>query len=151
MTPRSRRTATTALAVAVAVGAAGCAPAPAPLPDTGYPWHTGIVSTTFWVGEVFDPQAADGSQRISTYDSDWLGSYGGCDGVVEGDGCRTEKRTADNGYFPTRMTPLENPFYSTCPSTTSTTRRASPRAERSCRGQDSRSTPRRSTIPTRAS
>jgi len=26
-----------------------------------YPWHTGIVSTTFWVGEVFDPNAADGS------------------------------------------------------------------------------------------
>ena len=22
----------------------------------GYPWHTGIVATTFWVGEIFDPE-----------------------------------------------------------------------------------------------
>ncbi|MFF7682896.1 hypothetical protein ACFZA2_09035 [Microbacterium sp. NPDC007973] len=111
MTPRSRSTAAIALAVVAVVGATGCAPTLAPLPDTGYPWHTGIVSTTFWVGEVFDPQASDGSQRISTYDSDWLASYGGCDGVVDGDDCRTETRTAGNGYFPTRMTPRQNPFY----------------------------------------
>jgi len=65
-----------------------------------YPWHTGIVSTTFWVGEIFDPNAADGSQVYSTYDSAWMDSYGGCDGV----------RTA-NGYFPTQLTPKENPFY----------------------------------------
>ena len=25
--------------------------------------------------------------------------------------CRTERRTADNGFFPTAMTPKENPFY----------------------------------------
>ena len=38
--------------------------------DNGqYPWHTDIVATTFWVGEVFDPNASDGSQVISTYDS----------------------------------------------------------------------------------
>jgi hypothetical protein len=76
-----------------------------------YPWHTGIVATTFWVGEVFDPSVADGSQRISTFDNNWLDSYGGCDGVVVGGSCTTEKRTAVNGYFPTRMTPKENPFY----------------------------------------
>lgn len=108
----TRRTAAAiTLAVVVAAGVSACTPVPPDRPDTGYPWHTGIIATTFWVGEVFDASASDGSQRISTYDSDWLGSYGGCDGVVEGDGCRTEKRTADNGYFPTRMTPLENPFY----------------------------------------
>lgn len=88
---------------------AACADAPPP--EAGHPWHTDIVATTFWVGEVFDPAAPDGSQEVSTYDSRWLESYGGCDGVSSGRGCATERRTAANGYFPTRMTPLENPFY----------------------------------------
>lgn len=87
------------------------APPPSAAPGSGYPWHRSIPATTFWVGEIFDPSAADGSQEISTYDSDWLGSYGGCDGVVVGGGCRTEARTAANDYFPTSMTPLQNPFY----------------------------------------
>jgi hypothetical protein len=77
-----------------------------------YPVHTEIVSTTFWVGEIFDPDAPDGSQEVSTYDASWMAHYGGCDGVVdEGKGCLTERRTAANGYFPSRMTPKENPFY----------------------------------------
>lgn len=76
-----------------------------------YPVHTSIVATTFWVGEVFDPDASDGSQRISAYDDDWLASYGGCDGVVVDGVCGTERRTAANDYFPTRMTPRQNPFY----------------------------------------
>jgi len=63
------------------------------------------------VGEIFDPNAEDGSQVISTFDSDWLGSYGGCDGRVVGGQCRTEARSAANGYFPTSMTPKQNPFY----------------------------------------
>jgi hypothetical protein len=78
---------------------------------SGYPWHTNIVSTTFWVGEIFDPNAADGSQVYSTYDSGWLQSYGGCDGVSRGGSCETEARSASNGYFPTAKTPRENPFY----------------------------------------
>lgn len=81
------------------------------LPGGTYPWHTRIVATTFWVGEVFDPDADDGSQVYSTYDDNWMANYGGCDGVVEGARCDTEMRTAANGYFPTRMTPLQNPFY----------------------------------------
>jgi hypothetical protein len=81
-------------------------------PGSGrYPIHTSIVATTFWVGEVFDPNADDGSQVLSTYDEDWMGSYGGCDGVVVGGECRTERRVAANGYFPTSMTPRQNPFY----------------------------------------
>jgi len=84
----------------------------APAPErSAHPWHTGIPATTFWIGEIFDPDAPDGSQRVSAYDSDWLGSYGGCDGVVADGECRTERRSAANDYFPTRMTPLENPFY----------------------------------------
>ena len=76
-----------------------------------YPIHTGIVSTTFWVGEIFDPTAADGSQMYSTYDGDWFAHYGGCDGVATRGGCSTERRTSANAYFPTRMSPRENPFY----------------------------------------
>ena len=79
-----------------------------------YPLHTDIVSTTFWVGEIFDPNAADGSQMISTYDSSWFIHYGGCDGVEGGPAgkeCQTEKRTAANDYFPTKMMPKQNPFY----------------------------------------
>ncbi|TXR51682.1 hypothetical protein [Quadrisphaera setariae] len=76
-----------------------------------YPLHTGVVATTFWVGEVFDPDAPDGSQVLSAYDDHWLASYGGCDGVVVDGVCTTERRTAANGYFPTSMAPRQNPFY----------------------------------------
>lgn len=101
-----------------------------------YPVHTNIVATTFWVGEIFNANLADGSQVCSTYDADWAmhwsgvaigtvpkkadgcaGSpYGGCDGVSSTSKkgaftCVTEKRTASNGYFPTKAAPQENPFY----------------------------------------
>ncbi|WP_051388636.1 hypothetical protein [Arthrobacter sp. 35W] len=104
-----------ASAAAVVLVLTGCIPGPTPGPSPSasggkYPWHTGIVATTFWVGEIFDPNAADGSQVYSTYDSDWEGSYGGCDGVMAPD-CQTEARTAANGFKPTAMTPKENPFY----------------------------------------
>lgn len=104
----------------------------APARATAYPLHTGIVSTTFWVGEIFNAKASDGSQVCSTYDAQWAyrwggvddgtvkrsapdcgGSiYGSCDGVsTPGDAtCKTEKRTAPN-YWPTQATPQENPFY----------------------------------------
>lgn len=109
-------------------------PAPAPAPESAL--HTNIVSTTFWVGEIFDADLSDGSQVCSTYDGQWalnhtgveLGTtpasasgcagsvYGGCDGVSSGTGtdfaCATESRDASNGYFPTSApTPLQNPFY----------------------------------------
>lgn len=76
-----------------------------------YPLHTRIVATTFWVGEIFDPHSPDGSQVISTYDAHWMKHYGGCDGVVTRGRCETQRRVAANGFFPTRMTPRENPFY----------------------------------------
>lgn len=77
----------------------------------GRPWHTGIPVTTFWVGEIFDPEAEDGSQLISTYDSSWLEHYGGCDGLDSDDRCVTTPRRESNGWFPLYMDPLENPFY----------------------------------------
>ncbi|MBJ8337279.1 hypothetical protein JGU71_00140 [Antrihabitans sp. YC3-6] len=81
-------------------------------PDSkNYPWHTNIVSTTFWVGEVLDPNAVDGSQMVSAYDANWYANFGGCDGVVADGRCQTEPRSAQNDYFPTRITPLQNPFY----------------------------------------
>lgn len=76
-----------------------------------YPLHTGIVATTFWVGEIFDPHSPNGSQAISTYDARWMQRYGGCDGTVTAGRCETERRVAAKGFFPTRMTPRENPFY----------------------------------------
>lgn len=99
-----------------------------------YPVHTNIVSTTFWVGEIFDASLPDGSQVCSTYDSQWAyhwsgvnkgkvpstadgcpGSIkGGCDGVTNSAGtkCATEARIVSNGYFPRSVpTPKENPFY----------------------------------------
>lgn len=89
---------------------AGASAAPATA-TRQYPLHTGIISTTFWVGEIFDPTAADGSQMMSTYDSEWYRHYGGCDGVATSGACSTEARSASNGYFPASMTPRENPFY----------------------------------------
>lgn len=111
MRRRAGSAAAATLGVVAALGLCACAPTAPVRPATGYPWHTDIVATTFWVGEVFDPDAPDGSQRISTYDSEWLESYGGCDGVDTGGACRTEPRTADHDFFPTAMTPRQNPFY----------------------------------------
>lgn len=110
------------------------APAAVPPATRSYPEHTRIVATTFWVGEVFDPDAPDGSQVCSAYDSQWAYHWsgidrgrlpktasacpgarlGGCDGVLdhEGNTCETEPRTAANDYFPRNgRRPLENPFY----------------------------------------
>jgi hypothetical protein len=107
------------------------------VPVRTYPNHTSVASTTFWVGEIFNVNAADGSQVCSTYNDKWAfrwsgvsnGSVagngtdcagaplGGCDGRPSGSGvnfrCVTERRTAANGYFPTSAAvhPRENPFY----------------------------------------
>lgn len=112
--PAPRRRIAAAVAAAVVLAACGTAvPAVRHVAAVGerYPWHTDIVATTFWVGEIFDPSAADGSQVLSTYDSRWLESYGGCDGVMVGGRCETEPRVPSNGYFPLHMSPRQNPFY----------------------------------------
>lgn len=90
------------------------------------------MATTFWVGEIYDPNLPDGSQVCSTYDSQWAFHWGGvktgvagsgtdcagspvgsCDGIPGKNTCATEVRTEANGYFPTssKVTPRENPFY----------------------------------------
>ncbi len=99
-----------------------------------YPWHTNVVATTFWVGEIFNGSLADGSQVCSAYDNEWAYHWsgqktgragsgtdcagartGGCDGIPSGSGasfqCGSEPRSAANGFFPTRVRPHENPFY----------------------------------------
>lgn len=102
---------------------------PAPPAGRAYPWHTNIVSTTFWVGEIFDASIPDGSQVCSTYDSQWALHWGGiktgvagkgtdcegsptgsCDGVPGKSTCATEVRKAPD-FWPTKVTPRENPFY----------------------------------------
>jgi hypothetical protein len=100
-----------ALALALGLALAACASGPTQAKSGPGPWHYGIVATNFWVGQVISP-APDGSQEISAYDDNWEANYGGCDGVLDAKArCQFEHRTADNGYFPTRMTPKQNPFY----------------------------------------
>lgn len=105
------------LLIVLVLGTAACSRSDSRYPlraeheDGGkYPWHTDIVATTFWVGEVFDPEAEDGSQEISTYDSEWLEHYG-CDGIRVDGVCEAEARTEENGYAPPGAAPKENPFY----------------------------------------
>lgn len=137
---RRHRTTAALLTLILAAAAIVLAP-PSPAGAAGvqrvYPVHTGIAATTFWVGEVYDASATDGSQVCSTYDHRWAARWsgrpavgvaaagtdcagaplGGCDGRPSGSGptfrCVTERRSAGNGYFPTSpvVTPKENPFY----------------------------------------
>ena len=75
-------------------------------PVVGYPWHTGVTATVFWVGE---PQGGGSSEdnALSAWDDRWLEHYGG----VDDPGRRKEV----DGYFPAGFTPRENPFYADLP------------------------------------
>ena len=103
------------------------APAP-PAPTNGgtgltrYQLHSNIASTIFWVGEIWNANAEDGSQVCSTYDSTWAFRFsggvnnssateegcagspvGGCDGITSGSGSnftckRGPIRTAANHF-----------------------------------------------------
>jgi|GEM_PF-2271929 hypothetical protein len=129
--------ATVVLLLVVTAALVGTADPAASAAARTYPAHTGIVSTTFWVGEIFDANASDGSQVCSTYDDQWARNWsgvdngakagsgtacsgaalGGCDGSPAGTGanfvCATERRSSGNGYFPNSVGvhPLQNPFY----------------------------------------
>ena len=70
-----------------------------------YPWHRGIVTTVFWVGEnasVNNPV----HNRASSWDSNWMTSYGGYDNPDPA------KR---RGYYPPNFIPKQNPFYCALP------------------------------------
>ncbi|HEX5429896.1 MAG TPA: hypothetical protein VFX17_02325 [Patescibacteria group bacterium] len=78
-------------------------PTPVPPPSPKYPLHTNITATVFWVGEpVGNGSSEDNS--ISAYDDLWEHDYGGFDDY-------SYLRTAANNYFPTNITPKQNPFY----------------------------------------
>ena len=68
-----------------------------------YPWHTGIVTTVFWVGEL--PSGNNPvTNHVSAWDFDWAGNYGGTD-------------YPDNrrGFLPAAFVPRQNPFYVALP------------------------------------
>lgn len=69
------------------------------LQPTGYPIHTNITATVFWVGEPVGDGSSE-NNAISAWDDEWQKHFGCFD--------NPEKR---NGYFPTGCTPKENPFY----------------------------------------
>jgi hypothetical protein len=87
-----------------------------PKPSHRYPLHENVRATTFWVGEIYDLSAGVEGQNIaSAYDGRWMEHYGGCDGIRRDGVCQSEPRTAANGWFPSSMTPSENPFYLALP------------------------------------
>ena len=70
---------------------------------TASPWHTGITSTVFWIGEpVGNGSSEDNS--ISAYDDDWEQHYGGYDDYT----VTRVPPTYANGLG---FMPLQNPFY----------------------------------------
>jgi hypothetical protein len=79
-------------------------PPPTESPATnGYPWHTNITATVFWVGEPVGNGSSE-DNAISAYDDYWEKNYGGFDDY-------SYVRKAANNYFPTNITPKQNPFY----------------------------------------
>jgi hypothetical protein len=84
---------------------------PAPTQPTtaatsAYPLKTGIVATTFWVGQ--GPSADTGwtNNYDSAWDTWWQEHYGGYDDP-----------NSRNGWYPAGFTPKENPFYVAVPYT----------------------------------
>ncbi len=70
-----------------------------------YPWKTGIVTTTFWIGEP-----AGGNNPVhnvsSSWDLNWQSSYGGYDNP------NPESR---RNFIPVGFIPRQNPFYIALP------------------------------------
>lgn len=81
---------------------------PRPLERVGHP---GTEATLFWIGAVFD-DTVDGQSVSSAWNPTWAQEYGGCDGLGPiGRSCRPDPRRPGVGWFPTAMTPKQNPFY----------------------------------------
>jgi hypothetical protein len=70
-----------------------------------YPWKTGIVTTTFWVGEA--PTKNNPTPNYaSSWDTKWARNYGGYD---------NPDRSVRSNYIPVKFTPRQNPFYIALP------------------------------------
>lgn len=69
-----------------------------------YPVHKNISTTYFWAGEEADKDNGDISNLPSAWDDDWTKHFGGVDSPKRRD-----------GYFPSKFTPKENPFYFALP------------------------------------
>ncbi len=71
-----------------------------------YPWKTDIVATVFWIGET-PTQNNPVTNTKSSWDTQWLQSYGGFDDPDP------TRRTRN--FTPAGFTPRQNPFYIALP------------------------------------
>jgi hypothetical protein len=75
------------------------------LPGERFPWRSGIVTTTFWIGE--EPAKNNPvPNHASSWDMKWAENFGGTD---------TPDRTARANYMPASFVPRQNPFYVALP------------------------------------
>ena len=70
-----------------------------------YAWKTGIVTTTFWIGER-PTKHNPVPNHISSWDSQWAKNYGGTD---------DPDPAARRDFIPIKFTPQQNPFYIALP------------------------------------
>ena len=70
-----------------------------------YPWKTGIVTTTFWIGEDAAPNNPV-ANYASSWDPVWSKNFGGLD---------TPDRAQRDCYLPATFVPQQNPFYIALP------------------------------------
>ena len=71
---------------------------------SSYPLHSGIIATYFWIGEGESDDNGGISNVPSAWDENWVKHFGGVDDPKKRD-----------GYFPSKFTPKENPFYFALP------------------------------------
>jgi hypothetical protein len=76
----------------------------APPPGPGYPEHTNVIASVFWVGEGESTDNGFIQNRSSAWEEDWQGRFGGEDSP-----------DARSGYCPTAFIPRENAFYVALP------------------------------------
>jgi hypothetical protein len=72
--------------------------------SSGYPLHSDISSTIFWVGESASDENDNISNSPSAWDEQWKKHYGGVDSSTKRD-----------GFLPSKFCPKENPFYVALP------------------------------------
>ena len=87
-----------------------------------FPWKKDIVTTVFWIGEEPSGNNPRASNRSSSWDHNWTGSYGGFD-----DPNPSHRRS---NYIPAKFTPRQNPFYVALPYNDKATNGHRPEAER---------------------